>query len=163
MPPEARTDQVEHAIAVIHRLDGAPRRPAGLEGIGSLSQEPTIWRYTSGTADQVQPRRRMERAHEQANGDHSAQRRPVARTKSPSIGLPPKPVSRAKVGVAARNRHSVRPRPSRRPRHYARRRGLSGRDRGFGYPFASASGFRKAASPASDTSTHFESGKASAS
>src|SRR4029077_21022748 len=30
--------QVEQPIAVIHRLDAAPRRPVGLEDIGSLSQ-----------------------------------------------------------------------------------------------------------------------------
>ena len=36
LPPVNR--QVEQPIAVIHRLDAAPRRPASLEDIGSLSQ-----------------------------------------------------------------------------------------------------------------------------
>src|SRR5262245_8887653 len=30
--------QVEQTVAVIHRLDAAPRRPVGLEDLGSLSQ-----------------------------------------------------------------------------------------------------------------------------
>src|ERR1700722_7810389 len=36
LPPVDR--QVEQIVAVIHRLDAAPRRPVGLEDIGSLSQ-----------------------------------------------------------------------------------------------------------------------------
>jgi hypothetical protein len=44
------------------------------------------------------------------------------------------------------------------PRHHSSHGPSSSRD----YAFVFASGFRKAASPASDTSTHFGSGEASA-
>src|SRR6516162_9151216 len=36
LPPVDR--QVEQTVAVVHRLDAAPRRPVGLEDLGSLSQ-----------------------------------------------------------------------------------------------------------------------------
>ena len=91
---------------------------------------------------------------------------PCPAEQSISIGPPPRtPVISAmiaKVGVAARHSHLAMPSaaaaPSSSQLAAAGRVGVIG----LGHAFAPASRFRKAASPASDTSTHFGSGEASA-
>ena len=118
----------------------------------------------SPAGDQLQPRTRMDGAHQQVHRDHSAERR-YLRGRAEHF-------RRATAQDTGQQRHDGESRRRRegQPVGCPKRGGVPAgrslsddlRRKGLAHGFVLACWFRNAASPASDTSTHFLSGAASA-